>query len=152
MSNITERRAEKRLRYNWPIWFAEDYNDSLTQGQMVDVSSGGAAFTCYADSCPRTGDHITARFSVPRHGTEDAFDLANFMRSGHICRIDEISPFVRRVAVQFGEPLPFKPGEIKDTEALAVNVDEGLKSVEEREAEAMAEPLELHTTTESVGM
>jgi hypothetical protein len=48
--------------------------------------------------------------------------------------------------------LSFKPGEIKDTEALAVNVDEGLKSVEEREAEAMAEPLELHTTTESVGM
>jgi hypothetical protein len=152
MSNITERRAEKRLRYNWPIWFAEDYNDSLIQGQMVDISSGGAAFTCYADSCPRTGDHITARFSVPRHGTEDEFDLENFMRSGHICRIDEISPFVRRVAVQFGEPLPFKPGEIKDTEALAANVDEGLKSVEEREAEAMAEPLELHTTTESVGM
>jgi len=151
MSDITERRAEERLRYNWPIWFAEDYNDSLTQGQMVDVSSSGAAFTCYADSCPRAGDHITARFSVPRHSTGDAFDLENFMRSGHICRVDELSPFVRRVAVQFGEPLPFKPGEIKDTEALAANVDEGLKSIEEREAEAMAEPLQVQTTTESVG-
>jgi len=160
MSDITERRVEKRLRYNWPIWFAEDYNDSLIQGQMVDISSGGAAFTCYADSCPRAGDHITARFSVPRHGTGDAFNLANFMRSAHICRVDELSPFVRRVAVQFGEPLPFKPGEIKDTEALAADVpaasaqrdeDEGLKSIEEREAEAMAEPLQPHTTTESVG-
>lgn len=151
MSDITERRAEERLRYNWPIWFAEDYNDSLTQGQMVDISSGSAAFTCYADSCPRAGDHITARFSVPRHGTGDAFDLANFMRSAHICRVDELSPFVRRVAVQFGEPLPFKPGEIGDTEALAANVDEGLKSIEEREAEAMAELLQPHTTTESVG-
>ncbi len=150
MSDITERRAEERLRYNWPIWFAEDYNDSLIQGQMVDISSGGAAFTCYADSCPRAGDHITTRFSVPRHGTGDAFDLANFMRSAHICRVDELSPFVRRVAVQFGEPLPFKPGEIEDTEALAANVDEGLKSIEEREAEAMAEPLQPQTTTESV--
>jgi len=47
-----ERRAEKRLRYNWPIWFAQDFDDILTQGQMVDVSSRGAAFTCYADRCP----------------------------------------------------------------------------------------------------
>jgi len=150
MSDITERRAEERLRYNWPIWFAEDYNDSLTQGQMVDVSSGGAAFTCYADRCPRTGDHITTRFSVPCHGTGDAFDLANFMRSAHIRRVDELSPFVRRVAVQFSEPLPFKPGQIKDTESLAVNVpaasaqrdeDERLKSIEEREAEAMVQRL-----------
>ncbi len=150
MSSITERRIEKRLRYNWPIWFAEDFSESLTQGQMVDISSSDAAFTCYADSCPRVGDHITARFSVPRYGAGEAFDLENFLRSGHICRIDELSPFVRRVAIQFGEPLPFKPGEIKDTESLSVDVDEGLKTVQEREAEAMAEPLELHTTTRMV--
>jgi hypothetical protein len=160
VNDIAERRAEKRLRYNWPIWFAEDYNDSLIQGQMVDVSSGGAAFTCYADRCPRAGDRITARFSVPRYGAGEAFDLENFMRSGHICRVDELSSFVRRVAVRFGEPLPFKPGEIEDTEALAVNVpaasaqrDENgeLTSIEEREAAAMAEPLQVQTTTESVG-
>ena len=160
MNDIAEKRAEKRLHYNWPIWFAEDYNDSLTQGQMVDISSGGAAFTCYADGCPKAGDHITARFSVPRYGTDDAFDLENFMRSGKIQRVDELSPFVRRVAVQFGEPLPFKPGEIEDTEALAVNVpvasaqhgeNEELTSIEEREAVAMAEPLQPKTTTESVG-
>jgi len=160
MSDITERRGEARLRYNWPIWFAEDYNDSLIQGQMVDISSGGAAFTCYADRCPRAGDYITARFSVPRYDSGDSFDLANFMRSGHIRRVEELSPFVRRVAVQFGEALPFRPGEIDDTEALAVNVPaasaqpggaEGLKSIEEREAEAMAEPQESQTMTESVG-
>jgi len=140
VNDIAEKRTEKRLHYNWPIWFAEDYNDNLTQGQMVDISSGGAAFTCYADRCPRAGDHITARFSVPRHGTDDAFDLENFMRSGHICRVDELSGFVRRVAVQFGEPLPFKPGEVEE-----------FKSIEEREAVAMAEPLQVQTTTESVG-
>jgi len=151
MDNTQDKRAERRLHYNWPIWFAEDYNDSLTQGQMVDISSGGAAFTCYADGCPRTGDHITARFSVPRYAENEAFDMENFMRTGRICRIDELSPFVRRVAVRFGEPLPFKPGEIKDTEALAVNVNEELQNLKQSEARAMAEPLQVQTTTESAG-
>ena len=40
MENTLERRREKRLRYNWPVWFAEDFNAVLSQGQMVDVSSG----------------------------------------------------------------------------------------------------------------
>jgi len=111
MDESAERRREKRLRYNWPIWFAEDFNEHLSQGQMVDVSSGGAAFTCYSDQCPTAGDHVTARFSVPRYGEEDSFDLENFIRSGHICRVDEIGPFVKRVAIQFLESLPFKPGE-----------------------------------------
>ena len=111
MDHNTERRTEKRLRYNWPVWFAEDYNDIMAQGQMVDISSGGAAFTCYADNCPAAGDHITARFSVPRHEEEDSFDLESFIREGNICRVEEISPFVRRVAIQFAEPLPFRPGE-----------------------------------------
>ena len=49
MEAVTERRREQRLRYHWPVWFAEDFNEMLLQGQMVDVSSGGAAFTYYAD-------------------------------------------------------------------------------------------------------
>jgi hypothetical protein len=44
--------------------------------------------------------------------------MENFIRDGEICRIDEVTPFVRRVAIQFGEPLPFKPGENADDEAL----------------------------------
>ena len=113
-----ERRAEKRLRYNWPIWFAQDFDDILTQGQMVDVSSRGAAFTCYADRCPWPGEHITTRFSVPKYGDEDSFDMENFIRHGRICRIDELSPYVRRVAVQFADPLPFQPGETAEQTAL----------------------------------
>lgn len=111
MDSLMERRREARLRYSWPIWFAEDFDEILTQGQMVDVSSGGAAFTCYADRCPTPGEHITARFSVPRFGQnlDETFDLSNFIRDGKICRIDELGPYVRRVAVQFSEPLPFEP-------------------------------------------
>ncbi len=112
MDKPNERRTEQRLRYFWPIWFAEDPNETLAQGQMVDVSSRGAAFTCYADDgCPYLGQHITARFSVPRYGPDDSFDMANFTRSAHVCRIDNVNSFLRRIAVQFAEALPFKPGE-----------------------------------------
>ena len=130
MSNSPERRKEKRLSYNWPVWFAEGYNDILTQGQMVDISSDSAMFTCYADGCPSHGERITARFSVPRYGQDDSFDLENFIRTGQIFRVEEISQFVRRVALQFAEPLPFKPGEIADTESLEVDVDEKLEPIE----------------------
>ena len=123
----TERRREQRLRYQWPVWFAEDFNETLSQGQMVDISSRGAAFTCYADdSCPCPGLHITARFSVPRLGPDDCFDMANFTRSGHICRVDDVNKFLRRVAIQFAESLPFRPGEQGGSEA---DVQERLKFV-----------------------
>jgi hypothetical protein len=79
---------------------------------MVDVCSRAAAFTCYAhEGCPYLGQHITARFSVPRYGPDDSFDMANFTRSGRVCRVDNVNSFLRRVAVQFPEPLSFKPGE-----------------------------------------
>jgi hypothetical protein len=112
-----ERRAERRLRYHWPIWFAEDFSESLLHGQLVDVSSSGAAFTYKADErCPYAGQQLTARFSIPCFGPEDSFDLANFARSGHVCRVDKLSDFVRRIVIQFAEPLPFRPGEQAESE------------------------------------
>jgi len=87
----SERRTEKRLTFNWPIWFAEDFDDALSQGQMIDISSRGAAFTCYKDgSCPDLGQEITARFSVPRFGPDDSFDMANFTRSARVCQVDDV--------------------------------------------------------------
>jgi len=131
MDETTDRRTEQRLNYYWPIWFAEDFNGTLSQGQMVDISSIGAAFTCHADnSCPYLGQHITARFSVPRFGAEDSFDMADFTRSGHISRVDEVSSFLRRVVVHFAEPLPFRPGEQANGES-------------ESEAEGVLEPVEM---------
>jgi hypothetical protein len=116
MDENADRRIEKRLRYYWPIWFAEDFGDILSQGQMADVSSKAAAFTCYQDSCPSLGQQITARFSVPRYGPDDSFAMANFTRSGLVTRVDDVSKFSRRVALQFAEPLPFRPGEQSDDE------------------------------------
>lgn len=110
-----ERRRENRLRYHWPVWFGDDFKGVLNQGQMVDVSSGGAAFTCYADNCPGNGQSITARFSVPKYEEDESFDIENYVRSGRICRIEQISPFIRKVAVQFSDVLPFQPGQQKTT-------------------------------------
>jgi hypothetical protein len=79
---------------------------------MVDVSSRGAAFTCRADyECPYPGQHITARFSVPRYGSDDSFDMESFTRPAQVCRVQDVNNFIRRIAIQFSEPLPFKPGE-----------------------------------------
>lgn len=120
MDENNERRREQRLRYHWPIWFAEDFNDALCQGQMVDISSRAAAFTCHVDeNCPYPGQDVTARFSVPRFGSGEAFDMASFTRAGNVCRVDDVNKFVRRVAVQFAELLPFKPGEQTSSESDA---------------------------------
>jgi len=106
-----ERRREKRLSYHWPIWFAEDFNDVLSQGQIVDLSSSGAAFTCYSNTCPHEGQYITTRFSVPRYGQDNSFNMENYIRSGFIRRIEHCNSFMKKIAIQFAQPLPFKPGE-----------------------------------------
>lgn len=103
---------EQRLCYHWPIWFAQDVDGDLSQGQMVDLSSRGAAFTCYADDqCPYPGQHLTARFSIPQYGRDNSFDMVDFIRAGRVCRVDGVNIALRRVAIQFSEPLPLRPGE-----------------------------------------
>ena len=111
MDNSNNRRAEKRLCYQRPIWFAENFNSVLKQGQMVDVSSSEAAFTCYSNDCPHVGQNIKARFSVPEYGQDSSFDIVNFIRDGKVCRVDKVSPFLHKVAIQFAQPLSFQPGE-----------------------------------------
>jgi hypothetical protein len=117
MDGNNDRRREKRLSYYWPIWFAEDFNGTLSQGQMADVSSKAAAFTCYPDSCPFLGQQLTVRFSVPRYGPDDSFDLANFTCEGQVSRVDDVSRFSRRIALKFTKPLPFRPGEQDDSDS-----------------------------------
>ena len=112
MEKTIERRHEQRLRYRWPVWFAEDFHGSLSQGQMVDVSSTGAAFTYYADSnCPYPGQHITARINVPYYHSDASFDVNEFVQDGSVCRIDHLSNGLCRIAMKFYHPLPFKPGD-----------------------------------------
>jgi len=112
MEKPKERRKERRLHYRWLIWIAEDFNKALCQGHMVDVCSRGTSFTCAADkNIPLEGQRITSRFSVPYFGSGKSCTMASFTRIGRVCRVEEVDRFVRRVAIQFSEPLPFKPGE-----------------------------------------
>jgi hypothetical protein len=84
---------------------------------MADVSSGGAAFTYYSDGPYLSpGQRLTARFSVPRYGPGDSFDMVDFIRSGSVCRVEAVNNMLRRVAIHFSEPLPFRPGEQAESE------------------------------------
>ena len=106
------RRTEERLRYHWPIWYTGSEKIDISQGQMVDVSSRAAAFTCYMrDFCPVPDQQITARFSVPQYEKDDSFAMADFTRTGSVSRIDHLNDQVKRIVLQFHEPLNFKPGE-----------------------------------------
>jgi hypothetical protein len=123
-----ERRVEERLHYHWPIWFAEDFHGELAQGQMADISSKAAAFTCYADDrCPLPGQCITARFSIPRYGPDDSFELLDFVRNAHVCRVDSEHRGLRRVAMQFTEPLPFRPGEQADAARPSEEIEDSTR-------------------------
>ena len=63
------------------------------------------------ESIPQPGQELTARFSTPRFGQDDSFDIASFTRTGQVCRVNQENSFTSRVAMEFAEPLPFKPAE-----------------------------------------
>ena len=120
MERSSERRAEQRLRYRWPVRFAKNIKEKPLPGQIVDVSSRGMALLCHANkSCPQPDQLVTANFGVPRFDSHDSFDTVLFNRIGRVCRVDDLSNRVRRVAIQFAEPLFFKPGEQNISESDA---------------------------------
>jgi hypothetical protein len=120
MEKAKEQRAEKRLRYRWHARFASSPKQKPLSGQMVDVSSKGMALLYHNDkSCPGPDQLITTTFGVPYFDAGDSFDMVFFNRTGRICRIDNLTNRVNRIAIQFAEPLFFKPGEqnISDSDA-----------------------------------
>ncbi|MEJ2647157.1 MAG: PilZ domain-containing protein [Sedimentisphaerales bacterium] len=112
MERNKNRRIEERLRYKWPVLFAEDFNESISEGVMVDVSSGGLAFICpLNEHCPTLGQQISMRFSIPRADEDDPSAMTSFTRSGRVLRINDVNHILRRIAIQFDEPLTLKPCE-----------------------------------------
>ena len=114
MGIAKEQRAEKRLRYRWHARFALNPKQKPISGQMVDISSKGMALLYHADkNCPKPDQFITTNFGVPYFDSEDSFDTVFFNRIGRVCRVDNLTSKVNRIAVKFTEPLFFKPGEQK---------------------------------------
>lgn len=112
MEKADERRAERRLRYRWPVRFASDPSQKPLSAQMFDLSSKGMAMLFHAnEDCPERDQSITANFGVPHFDAHGSFDTAFFNRVARVCRVDSLTPRVNRVAVKFAEPLFFRPGE-----------------------------------------
>ena len=106
MQKVKERRREKRLHYQLPVWFNEEPNEESVQAVMVDISSSGMAFIWDTDDiCPTMGQQLNMRFSIPRLGT-DLSDMHQITRAGRVLRIDDLNDSRHRVAIQFDEP-PF---------------------------------------------
>ena len=129
MDRPNELRTEHRLLYRWPIWLTDESTGALMQGQMVDISSEAAAFTCYAyEICLFPNQQITAQFSVPLRGLDGSFVVRNFTRAGYTYRIDPVKKVLYRVTTQFVEPLPFRPGEQTCCEADIITLLKMLSS------------------------
>jgi hypothetical protein len=122
MDTTDERRQEERQDYRWPVWFTEDFDRGMAQGVMVDVSSGGVAFHCGRESrCPRSGQHLTVRFSVPRFESHDPTATVSVTRTGEVRRVDETEQGLRRIAVEFDFPIAVRPAELVSLNAACKN-------------------------------
>ncbi|UCC96850.1 MAG: PilZ domain-containing protein [Phycisphaerales bacterium] len=110
MGRTQNERREKRLRYQWTVLFTAGSNNTVSEGLMVDVSSGGLAFRCpVGENCPEVGQQVVTHFSIPEDQLYDPSSMNSFTRAGRALRVDAINPFLRQVAIEFDEPLPLKP-------------------------------------------
>ncbi len=110
MDRTMNQRSEKRLRYQWTVLFTAGSNKTVSEGLMVDVSSGGLAFRCpVGEHCPQVGQQVVAHFSIPADKLHDPLSMNSFTRVGRALRVDALNPFLRHVAIEFDEPLPLKP-------------------------------------------
>jgi len=108
MKRNKDRRRAPRLRYRIIVQFVEDAKDMdvASEGQMLDVSSGGIAFRYSADkNCPRQGQPLILHFSIPNSKVHDA-SMMEFTRSGRVLRVQQVNSTLHNIAVRFDEPLP----------------------------------------------
>jgi len=112
MDSSAEHRYEQRLPYRWPVWFGEDPTQAVFPGLMVDVSSGGMAFTCRTGHCRlEAGQPITVRFSLPRFDESDPGATFGLTRTGCIRWTVAVAEGTYKIGLQFDTPLSLKPAE-----------------------------------------
>ena len=108
-----ERRREQRLYYSRPMWYFQNLNKARHKGRTLDISSNGMGFTCSMTSKSplEARQTISTRLDVPLFGKDGSYDMVRFDRDGQICRVEKVNNATHRVALQFSQPLPFKPAE-----------------------------------------
>ena len=113
MSDFNERRPEKRLAYGWPMSFCRENDKDFIQGQMVNISSNHAAFTCDPRFNPDSKDVLVVQISMPKFTSKDKFEKRDYTRFCTIFRVDQMDPLLKLIVVKFTAPLAFRPGEQK---------------------------------------
>jgi hypothetical protein len=111
--SFNERRREQRLHYRRPMWYFQSLNNARHKGQLIDISSNGLGFTCNmsGQNLLATKQKITTRIDVPLFAKDGSFDMIRFDRIGQIRRVEKLNNSVHRIALEFTQPLPFKPAE-----------------------------------------
>lgn len=110
MEEPQNNRAEERLHYQWPVLFAKDFTEAVSEGIMTDVSSGGISFLCKTDeNCPQVGQELALRFSIPCSDEENPFDMTSITRTGRVLRAEIKGNSFCKIVIQFNEPLTLKP-------------------------------------------
>ena len=112
MKRTMYQRKEERLCYQWPVWFGEDTTQEGFLGLMVDISSGGLAFTCPMDQRRfREEQRLTVRFDIPQFGRSDNPQaMTGVTRTGCV-RSVVTQGNKYRIGLQFDQPLSLKPSE-----------------------------------------
>lgn len=112
MDSSTEHRYEQRLAYRWPMWFGRDITQAVFPALMVDISSGGMAFTCQpGPCCLEEGQAITVRFSLPRFDETDPGATIGITRTGVVRWTTDLADGTHKVGLRFDRPLSLKPAE-----------------------------------------
>jgi hypothetical protein len=95
------------------MWYFQSLNKTRHKGQIVDVSSNGLGFTCNMSdrNFLAAKQKITTRIDVPLFAEDGSFDMVRFDRTGQIRRVEKLNNTVHRIALEFTQPLPFKPAE-----------------------------------------
>ena len=107
----TENRYERRFTYRWPLWFGEDATQMVHSGLMVNVSSGGMAFTCKAEhGLLQAGHQLAVRFSLPRFDEQDPAATVGVTRTGQVRWVTAVGGGYK-VGFQFDTALSIKPAE-----------------------------------------
>jgi len=113
MDDYAERRDEDRLGYRAPIWFSTDFTKTMSEGLMVDISSGGIAFDCArGQDCPSEDQHLTVRFSIPRFEGDDPTATVSVTRTGEVCRVEDRGAETVLIAMKFDTPMAIHPSEL----------------------------------------
>ena len=112
-TRFSERRREQRLYYRRPMWYFQSLNKTRHKGQMVDISSNGMGFTCCLNekNLLEARQKITTRLDVPLFAHDGSYDMVRFDRTGLIRRVEKLNNSLHRIALEFTQPLPFKPAE-----------------------------------------